>query len=220
MKLYGIEGVFEHNGKIFTQNLPCCKGLKVYNEKLIYYNNKEFRSWSPYRSKIAAAILNGLKDLNLKPDSKILYLGAATGTTVSHLSDIVNRGVVYAVESSAIVLRKILELCKNRNNIMPILSDANHPDRYCTIVSKVDLVYQDISQRNQSEIFIKNVSRYMNKNGKGIIMVKARSIDVSITPKKAYEFVANDLNNYGFKVINVLDISHYEKDHAAIVITN
>jgi len=83
MKPVNIDGVFEKNGRLFTQNLKGCKGIKVYNEKLITYKNKEFRSWTPYRSKLSAAILNGLKDINITSDSQILYLGAATGTTVS-----------------------------------------------------------------------------------------------------------------------------------------
>ena len=220
MKSIGVDGVFEKNGRLLTQNLKCCKGIKVYNEKLITYNNKEFRSWNPYRSKLAAAILNGLKDINITSDSQILYLGAATGTTVSHVSDIVKDGVVYAVENSPVAVKKLLQMSKKRQNIIPILSDANHPDRYSAIVSMVDIVYQDISQRNQSEIFINNVMRYLKKSGQGIIMVKSRSIDVSLKSKQAYKLVTNDLKKHGFNIVDMVDISRYEKNHAAIIISN
>jgi len=217
MKPVSIDGVFEKNGRLFTQNLKDCEGIKVYNEKLITYKNKEFRSWTPYRSKLAAAILNGLKDINITSDSRILYLGAATGTTVSHISDIAKDGTVYAVERSPVAVKKLLQLSKKRQNIMPILSDANHPDRYSAIVSTADIVYQDISQRNQSEIFIRNVMRYLKKDGQGIIMVKARSIDISMKPKQVYKLVTEDLEEHGLNIINLIDISRYEKDHAAIV---
>jgi len=220
MKSISIDGVFEKNGRLFTQNLKGSKGIKVYKEKLITYKNKEFRSWNPYRSKLAAAILNGLKDINIASDSKILYLGAATGTTVSHISDIAKDGTVYSVESSPVAVKKLLQLSKKRQNIMPILSDANHPDRYSAIVPTADIVYQDISQRNQSEIFIGNVLRYLKKDGQGIIMVKARSIDVSLKPKQAYKLVTEDLEGHGLNITNLIDISRYEKDHAAIVISN
>ena len=220
MKPISIDGVFEKNGRLFTQNLKGCKGIKVYNEKLITYKNKEFRSWTPYRSKLAAAIINGLKDLKIGSDSQILYLGAATGTTVSHISDIAKDGTVYAVESSPVAVKKLLQLSKKRQNIMPILSDANHPDRYSAIVPTTDIVYQDISQRNQSEIFIENVMRYLKKDGQGIIMVKARSIDVSLKPKQAYKIVIKCLEDHGLNIINLIDISRYEKDHAAIVTSN
>ena len=42
----------------------------------------------PFRSKLAAAILGGVENIWMKPGSKVLYLGAASGTTVSHVSDI------------------------------------------------------------------------------------------------------------------------------------
>ena len=218
MKPISVNGVFEKNGRLFTQNPKCCKGTKVYSGKLITYKNKEFRSWTPYRSKLAAAILNGLKDINITSDSQILYLGAATGTTVSHISDIAKEVTVYAVESSKETVKKLLQLSKKRQNIMPILSDANHPDRYSAIVSTVDIVYQDISQRNQSEIFIRNVLRYLKKDGQGIIMVKARSIDISMKPKQVYKLVTEDLEEHGLNIIDLIDISRYEKDHATIVI--
>ena len=217
MKPISIDGVFEKNGRLFTQNLKGCKGIKVYNEKLITYKNKEFRSWTPYRSKLSAAIFYGLKDINITSDSQILYLGAATGTTVSHISDIAKDGTVYAVERSPVAVKKLLQLSKKRQNIIPILSDANHPDRYSIIVPTVDIVYQDISQRNQSEIFIRNVMRYLKKDGQGIIMVKARSIDISMKPKQVYKLVTEDLEEHGLTIINLIDISRYEKDHTAIV---
>jgi len=214
-----IEGVFKKENKIFTENPECCRGIKIYNEKLMSYDGKEFRSWNPYRSKLAAAILKGLKNIKITSDSKVLYLGAATGTTVSHVSDIVKNGVVYAVENSPVSSKKLLEMSKKRRNIIPILSDANHPDRYGSMVSFVDLIYQDISQRNQAEIFIKNVTKYLKEDGQGILMVKSRSIDVALKPRQAYTFVTSELKDHGFKILDIIDISSYEKDHAAIVIS-
>ena len=93
MNPLAISGVYKYKNKIFTENPTYCKGFKVYDEIILQYNNKEFRSWNPYKSKLSAAIFKGLKRLNLSEKSDILYLGAATGTTVSHLADIVNDGV-------------------------------------------------------------------------------------------------------------------------------
>jgi fibrillarin-like pre-rRNA processing protein len=219
MKTTEIEGVFKNNNRLFTENPASCIGIKVYNEQLISYDDKEFRSWNPYRSKLAAAILKGLKNIKIKSESKVLYLGAATGTTVSHISDIVKDGVVYAVESSPVSLKNLLEVSRKRHNIIPILADANHPDRYGSLVSSVNLVYQDISQRNQAEIFIKNVERYLRENGQGILMVKARSIDVALKPKQAYEIVNNELKKNGFKIENMIELNPYEKDHATILVS-
>ena len=218
MKSTDIENVFKDKNKIFTENPKSCKGKKVYNERFLRYKGKEYRSWNPYRSKLAAAILNGLK-IKIEPNSNILYLGAATGTTVSHLSDILKEGTVFSVESSPIAVKKLLNVCENRKNIIPILEDANHPDRYNMIVPIVDIIYQDISQRNQAEIFIENIKRYLKEDGIGIIMVKARSIDVALEPKKAYELVCMKLKKSGIKIINKLNLDPYEKDHAAILIS-
>jgi len=218
MKSTEMQGIFKDRNRIFTENLDSCKGLKVYNEKLVKYKGREFRSWNPHRSKLAAAILNGL-NVKIKPNSKILYLGAATGTTVSHISDIVKDSIVYSVENSPVAVKHLIELSEKRKNIIPILGDANHPDRYSSIVSPVDLIYQDISQRNQAEIFILNVNRYLKKNGTGILMVKARSIDVSLKPKEAYSIVCSKLKNKGLKIKENIDLTPYEKDHAAIIIS-
>jgi fibrillarin-like pre-rRNA processing protein len=193
MNPIGITGIYKNKNNFYTRNPKYCKGLKVYDERIIKYQGQEYRLWNPYRSKLSAALHSGLKQLNLSEKMNILYLGAATGTTVSHISDITKKGTIYAVENSPIALKKLLKLCEKRKNIIPIFEDANHPNRFSLIVPKVDLLYQDISQRNQSEIFIKNAKTYLKKNGLGILMVKARSIDVSLKPKKAYDLVCFDL---------------------------
>lgn len=219
MKQTNIKGVFTEKNRIFTQNLPSCKGIKVYNERLVTYKNQEFRSWNPYRSKLAAAILKGI-EVSINPDNKILYLGAATGTTVSHFSDIVNNGIVYSIESSPIAMTELLKVSEKRSNIIPILEDAFHPDRYFSLISKVDLIYQDISQRNQAEILTANIKKFLKKNGVSILMVKARSIDVSLKPKQAYRFICNQLEKEGYKITQTIDLAPYEKDHAAITLTS
>jgi fibrillarin-like pre-rRNA processing protein len=218
MKSTEISGVYKLKGKIFTENPTDCRGLKIYNERLISYKGKEFRSWNPYRSKLAAAILNGFTSIHFSPKNKILYLGAATGTTVSHLSDISTGGTIYAVEYSPLAVKKLLEICKVRSNIVPILADANHPERYFSSVPKVDFIYQDISQRNQADIFIDNVNIFLKQDGVGILMIKARSIDVSSSPKKIYDAVIDKIKKQKLNVTNLIDLSPYEKDHAAVVI--
>ena len=220
MKSMEMQGIFKEKDRIFTENLDFCKGIKVYNEKLVKYKNRELRSWNPYRSKLAAAFLNGLGNVNLDQNSKVLYLGAATGTTVSHISDIVKEGIIYSVESSPIAIKDLIKVSEKRQNIIPILEDANHPDRYNPLISKVDFIYQDVSQRNQAEIFIVNVERYLKKKGNGILMVKARCMDVSLNPKKVYEIVRSKLEKHKIKINEIIDLAPYEKDHAAIIISN
>lgn len=218
MKQTKIPYLYQDKKELFTENFRECKGIKVYGEKIIKNKNKELRSWTPYRSKLAAAILNGL-EIEIKKDYNVLYLGAATGTTVSHISDILRNGIIYAIENSPVSMKKLIKVCEKRPNIIPILNDAFHPDRYAVIVPIVDLIYQDISQRNQAEIFIENIKRYLKENGTGIIMVKARSINVAMQPKIVYEKVCNYLKENNLKIKQVFELKPYEKDHAVILVS-
>ena len=215
-----MDGLIKEKTRLFTVNLPCCKGKTVYGERLKKIKGKELRSWNPYRSKLAAAIIKGF-DIStvLSNNSNILYLGAATGTTVSHLSDIAFDGRIYAVEHFPIAAKKLIELAEQRKNIIPLYHDANHPERYSRFVPPVDFLYQDISQRNQADIFIRNIQHYLKKDKQTIIMIKARSIDVSLPPKKAYEQVEEELIEKGLQIHQKILLSPFEKDHIAFIVS-
>lgn len=218
MKPTHTTGVYSQKNKLFTINPDTCKNQKVYNEHLITYKGAQYRSWNPYRSKLAALLLKRHK-LTIQPTDHLLYLGAATGTTISHLSDILTKGIIYAVESSPYAMDKLLTLAKQRKNIIPILEDANHPERYIDIIEKTDLIYQDISQRNQAQILCNNIHTYLTAGQTAMLMVKARSIDVSLPPPKAYQLVTDHIQQQGHKVNSIIPLQPYEKDHAALTIT-
>ncbi|AEA47295.1 fibrillarin-like rRNA/tRNA 2'-O-methyltransferase [Archaeoglobus veneficus] len=171
----------------------------------------EFREWIPSRSKLAAMLLKGYS-IDIKPDWKILYLGAASGTTVSHLADIVEEGVIYAVEYSAKPFTKLIELAEERRNIIPLLEDASKPQRYSGIVEKVDFVYQDIAQKNQVEIFLDNIGMFLKEGGEGLIMVKARSIDSTAEPSEIFRAVIKKLSE-SLRVVAHEGLEPYHKDH-------
>lgn len=219
MKPSSIPGVYTDKGRFFTVNPASCKNISVYGEQLRVINGLEYRPWNPFRSKMASALLKGLKQIELTQKSRMLYLGAASGTTVSHFSDILTDGMIYAVEHSPIAAKELVKLAKQRENIIPIFADANHPEIYHTLVPKVDMVYQDISQRNQAEIFTRNMKLFLHDNGQGIIMVKARSIDVGLQPAKAYELVKKQLMEQNYHVYQSLVLSPYEKDHACLLVS-
>ena len=145
--------IFKEGKILFTINLV--PGTKVYGEKLIK-KDKEYREWDAERSKLCAAILNGLNEMPIKEESKILYLGASTGTTPSHISDIVGKkGIVYSVEFSERVFRNLLQLAEKRSNIAPIFADARKIEDY-NLVEEVDVVYCDIADPQECEIAIRN----------------------------------------------------------------
>ena len=207
--------VYYKDGNIATKNLN--PGISVYGEELIQ-ENEEYRIWNPKRSKLSAAILNGLTNLEINNDSKVLYLGASTGTTVSHISDIVINGRIYAVEFSPTTAKKLVQLSRKRQNIAPILGDATRPKEYLNLVEKVDLIYCDVAQPTQSELFMKNMNLFLKEGGMGLITIKARSIDVVQKPKKIFKQEEKKLKEKGFKIIEKVKLEPYEKDHIALLV--
>ena len=207
--------VYYKDGNVATKNLT--PGISVYGEELIN-EDEEYRIWNPRRSKLAAALLNGLKDLELEDTSKVLYLGASTGTTVSHISDIVINGKIYAIEFSPTTAKKLVQLSRQRINIAPILGDATKPKAYMNIIEKVDLIYCDVAQPTQSELFMKNMNLFSKDEGLGLLMIKARSIDVVQKPKKIFKEQEKKLKEKGFKIIEKVKLEPYEKDHIAFLV--
>lgn len=186
----------------------------VYGERII----DGFRIWDPYRSKLAALLLKNPSSplpIDLTRGSIVLYLGAATGTTVSHVSDIVRDGLVYAVEFSPRSMRQLLQLAESRQNIIPILGDAARPESYSSLVEPVDLVYQDVAQRNQAEIATLNSARYLKKGGTLVLMIKTRSVDSTASPEEVRALEMEKLKE--LKVLSVIDLLPYHHDHWAVV---
>jgi len=186
--------------------------MPVYGERI----QDGYRHWDPYRSKLAALILKGKGKTfpSLKRDSKVLYLGAATGTTVSHLADIVSGGLIYAVELSARSMRDLVRLCERRKNIIPILADAAKPVEYAPFLEPVDLVYQDVAQRNQAEIATLNCARYLRTGGGLCLMLKSRSVASNASPKAVLQSELKKLK--GFERMEVMDLEPYHLDHWAV----
>src|SRR3990167_2918455 len=185
-----IFGVYEDkaNRRLYTINLS--PGKRVYDEQLVKQNNIEYREWDPYRSKLATAILNGCNNIFLRKDDVILYLGSATGTTVSHVSDVVGKdGFVFAVDIAPRVMRDLIFNCEERENIAPILADANHIKELMERGSLADVIYQDIVQKGKVEIFLKNINAFLKKDGYALLAIKARSIDVTKQPKQIFKEV-------------------------------
>ena len=207
--------VYLKDGNIATCNLT--PGTSVYGEELIQ-EDVEYRIWNPRRSKLAAALLNGLENLELEDSSKVLYLGASTGTTVSHISDITTNGRIYAVEFSLTTAKKLVQLSRQRPNIAPILGDATKPKGYMNIVEKADLVYCDVAQPTQTELFMRNMNLFLKDNGMSLLMIKARSIDVVQKPKKIFKEQEKKLKEKGFRIIEKVKLEPYEKDHIAFLV--
>ena len=209
------ENVYQIDNQIATVNLT--PGVQVYQEKLLDYEDKQFRLWNPRRSKLAAAIINGLSIFPFKEDSTVLYLGASAGTTPSHISDICTNGRIYCVEFSATMMREFLDVSKNRRNLLALLEDATHPSDYQALVESVDIIYSDVAQATQTKLFLDNFKLFAREDTIGIIMIKARSIDVTKKPSVIFKEEKSKLEQGGLKILEEIKLDPYEKDHIAFI---
>jgi fibrillarin-like pre-rRNA processing protein len=204
--------------RLATKNFAL--GRNVYGERLVRFEGVEYRVWDAFRSKLAAAILKGLAVVPIKPNHQVLYLGAASGTTASHVSDIVgDGGHVYCVEFASRSIRDLVEnVCAFRTNMSPIMEDARLPERYSMFVrGKVDDIYCDIAQPEQAKVLADNADMFLKDDGWIMFAVKSQSIDVTKEPSEIYRQEVKILESRGFHVEEVVHLEPYDKAHAMIV---
>ena len=206
----------EKNRRTALLTLNLTPGKRVYNEDLLVRNGAEYRTWDPFRSKLAAAILKGVDEDVVAEGARVLYLGASTGTTASHVSDLVGpRGLVVGVEFAPRVAREFLEhVARERPNVVPFVADARDPSKYS--ISQVDVVYCDIAQPDQTEIALANCRMMLKKGGTLLLVIKARSIDVLREPDKIFKEEERKLERAGFQIRRRVELTPFDKDHALL----
>ena len=232
VKPHRHEGVFVAEGKehlLVTKNLV--PGESVYGEKRIAVetpgsgedgtaitNKTEYRVWNPFRSKLAAGILGGFDNIHSKLGVKVLYLGAASGTSVSHVADVVGpEGIVYAVEFSHRSGRDLINMAKKRTNVIPIIEDARHPAKYRMLVGSVDTIFADVAQPDQARIVAFNAEYFLKNGGHAVISIKASCIDSTAQPEAVFAEEVNKLKKSSFRPREQLTLEPYERDHAMLV---
>ncbi|KAF8925868.1 fibrillarin, partial [Haplosporangium bisporale] len=218
------EGIFVAHGKedyLLTKNLV--PGESVYGEKRISIEGAdgakvEYRVWNPFRSKVAAGVLGGVDNIHIAPGKKVLYLGAASGTTVSHVADIVGpEGLVYAVEFSHRSGRDLINMAKKRTNVIPIIEDARHPHKYRMLVGMVDVIFADVAQPDQSRIVGINAHHFLKNNGHIVISIKANCIDSTVDAATVFAGEIPKLQEQRIKPQEQLTLEPFERDHALVV---
>jgi len=211
-----FDGIFEINGILATKNLVT--GFRSSNEDLVKVKNIEYRLWDFYTSKPSAALKKGLKTFPVKEGMKILYLGLAEAKTASFFSDIVGKkGIVYGVEISERSLREAIPVCGRRGNIIPILGDARKPEMYeNNVLDKIDVVYEDVASPDQVQILIRNCTKFLKKDGFGIIAIKSQSIDSVKPSKEVYEECLKEFRKH-FEILDQVELDPYEKNHSFVV---
>jgi len=171
------------------------------------------RVWDPRRSKFAAlAYLD--REFDLAPGTRVLYLGAANGTTVSHVADYAE--VVYAVEFAPRPMQDLLAVARRRKNIVPVLADAGRPAQYAHLLEPVDLLFQDVAQPNQAAIAVRN-RPFLAPEGRLALMLKVRSIDQSRPLDEVGDEAVAALEAGGYAVDSVRPLLPYHRDHLAIL---
>lgn len=220
IKESSIFRVFEgQKGKrilMLTESLV--NGQQFFLEDIIKDKGKEFRTFDPSRSKLAAAIMKGAPNVGIREGNTVLYLGASHGYTPSFVSDMVGKtGFVFCLDFAPRVVRDLIFVCEQRENMCPLFFDAHFPEQYKDkIVHPVDIVYMDVAQRDQAEIFLKNVKLFLKKGGYGLLALKARSVDVTRMPNQVFEEVRRKLENE-IKIIDSRKLDPFEKDHMMFI---
>ena len=209
------EDIERKRKQLYTENI--IPGQKSYGENLVNENGIEYREWDAFKSKLAATILKGSPNIGIRKGDFVLYLGSASGTTVSHVSDIIgSEGIVFAVDIAPRVMRDLVFSCYKRKNIVPILADANKTFELKERISAVDVLYQDIAQKSQVEIFLKNADLFLKKSGYALLAVKARSIDVTKNPKQIFREVKEKLSK-SLTIIDYRELEPFQRDHCMFI---
>jgi len=219
-----FEGIYVVKGKddaIATKNLN--PGESVYNEKRVSIEDKEngtkteYRVWNPFRSKIASAVIGGIGNIYMKPGSKVLYLGGASGTTVSHVADLVGpTGCVFAVEFSKRSGRDLVNMAKKRTNVIPIIEDARHPQKYRMLMPMVDVIFADVAQPDQARILGLNASMFVKNRGHFVISIKASCVDSTKAPEVVFASEIEALKKEKFRPVEKISLEPYERDHIVV----
>ncbi len=207
-------GVWRDGRELYTENLR--PGHRVYGEELREVGGVEYRHWDPFRSKLAALLLRGAARAPWDGATSVLYLGGAHGTTVSHLSDLLPEADLFVVEKSPVAFAPLLELSRLRPNVLPILADAQLPERYAADVGSVDLIYQDVAQRGQARIFLENADATLRRGGRGLLMLKVRSVTQTRAPRAIVDEARHELAGRGRPVVAQTDLAPFSRQHVAL----
>ena len=186
------------------------RGERVYGEPR---DEDGWRAWDASRSKLGAMFELGM-DVGVADGDGVLYLGAASGTTVSHVADFA--GPTYAVEFAPRPTRDLLAVADARSNLFPLLKDARAPETYAHIVEAgLDCLIQDVATRGQATVALRN-RRFLAPDGRLMAAIKARSEDVLADPDDVFADVLADLRT-GYEVVDTRRLDRYHDDHLAVV---
>lgn len=222
MKPARFDNIYEQRSKkgvrLYTKS---CYDFRGFEETIIKDGNETFREVDPERSKLFAGVAKGLSQIGIRQDASVLYLGASHGYTPSFVSDVVGKkGCVWCIDVAPRVVRDLVFVCEQRDNMLPLLGDCRQPQTYKDYLPQpVDVVFQDVAQKDQVSIFLKNCDAYLKKGGFGVLAIKARSIDVTAKPALIFKQTFHELSAAkGYVIVDKKELYPYEKDHIIYVL--
>lgn len=212
-----LKGIYTDGKRLFTKSIS--PGKRHFEERIFKENGVEYRQIDPLKSKLAAAIEKGISQIGVKPGDVVLYLGCSHGYTPSFMSDIVgNDGFVFALDFAPRVMRDMVFVSETRQNIAPIMADANQPQTYAHRILYVDYIYQDIAQKNQAEIFLKNCKLFLKRDGFAFLAVKSRSVNIAKKPKAIFAEVRKAIeDSKDLTIVDYRELDPLQKDHCVFV---
>ena len=206
-------------------------GVAVRGERLKRRRGEEWRQWSPRRSKLAAGLLRLEGDkgsLLPEPGTTTLYLGAGHGTTISYLHDHLcgaqneRGGCIVAVDISPRCMRDLVRLAEARPGLVPVLADARHHEAIAPFLpARVRWLFQDVSQAGQVDMHIAAAQRFLAPNGLSLLSLKSASERSEHggrgVPRDHYDHARAALTDAGAEVLEVIELTGWEEQHALIV---
>jgi len=208
-----FETVEDRRPAFFTEAASLDAGA-VYGERVVARGRATLRRWEPSRSKLGAALAKGYTERLPRPDEGWLYLGAATGTTASHIADLVgDGGRLYALERSLRPFARLLRLVERYPNLLPIFGDARRPETYAGDVGPVDGLYADIAQPDQVEILLANARVFLAPSASILLVLKTASMGRAAEPRDHLATARRELEDAGVEVVSVLGLEPFHKRH-------
>jgi len=125
--------------------------------------------------------------------------------------------MVFAVEFSPRSGRDLINMCKVRDNVVPIIEDARHPLKYRMLVPMVDVVFADVAQPDQARIVALNSHHFLRNGGHAVISIKANCIDSTVAAEVVFQSEIKKLRAEQFKPTEQLTLEPFERDHCLLV---
>ena len=157
--------------QLATKNIV--EGTKTHKEKIVIVNDEEFLEWNPYKSKLAAAIRNGLQILPIIKNSKVVCINLLEESTMLHISNIVGSGgSVFVIDVNKNKKSFLNKLVDTHKNIIPIYDAADELSFSSSITGKVDALYVDLPESEQIEQIVEKYGSLLKNEGFLMLVTK------------------------------------------------